>query len=147
MSQDDHACAVSPPSFSVFPHAFRALLRSCGTDEHLLIETIETIRQAPGSAAGLIHVEYRCQACGFSRSHAAEVADVADVLTRSDDPNGVLQFGRHHLHCGVPMHTGPGKLHLISSGATGRTDPELETYLNTRVLHCDECGFQMEIPE
>jgi hypothetical protein len=26
-------------------------------------------------------------------------------------------------------------------------DPDLEVYLNTRVLHCDECGFQMGIPD
>ncbi|WP_416417670.1 hypothetical protein [Paenarthrobacter aromaticivorans] len=96
------------PPFPRSPLPSEPFCDHCGTDEHLLIETIETIRQAPGSAAGLIHVEYRCLACGFSRSHAAEVADVADVMIRSDDPKGVLQFGRHHLHCGVPMHTGPG---------------------------------------
>ncbi|MGO4591687.1 hypothetical protein [Paenarthrobacter sp. 2TAF44] len=138
------------PPFPLSPLPSEPFCDQCGTDEHLLIETIELIQtrgKAPGSPGGLIHVEYRCQACGFSRSHAAEVADVADVLIRSDEPLGVLQFGRHRLHCGVPMHTGPGKLHLLSSGATGRADPELETYLNTRVLHCDECGFQMEIPD
>lgn len=60
----------------------------------------------------------------------------------------LLQLGSHYLHCGVPMHAGLGKQHVFMIETTGQSiDPELEVYLSTRVLHCDECGFQMEIPD
>ncbi|MEV7607144.1 hypothetical protein AB0N65_17050 [Paenarthrobacter sp. NPDC089322] len=132
------------PLYSSTPLPFRPLCEHCGADADLVIDRIEPHRTL---SPEVVHVEYRCESCGSLRSHAATVPDVAEVLIRSKEPKGILQFGRHHLHCGVPMHTGPGRLHLISSEGSGNGDPELETYLNTRVLHCDECGFQMEIPD
>jgi len=117
----------------------------CGSSQHL---TVDTIGAHHDLTSGLVEVGYNCEKCGSFLAHAATVADVADVLHRSTNPPGLLQFGNHHLHCGVPMHTGAGKQHVLMVDATGQTvDPELEVYLNTRVLHCDECGFQMEIPE
>ncbi|MEV7663863.1 hypothetical protein [Paenarthrobacter sp. NPDC089316] len=78
----------------------------------------------------------------------ATATDVAHVLPRSINPPGPAQSGTQHLHCGAPMHTGAGRQHMRLAGSNGRpVDADLEAYLNTRVLHCDQCGFQMEIPE
>ncbi|MGJ3191975.1 hypothetical protein FQP90_17610 [Paenarthrobacter nitroguajacolicus] len=109
---------------------------------------VDTIDAHSDLSAGLVEVGYNCRNCGSFREHAATVADVAEVLNTSAKLPGLLQFGKHYLHCGVPMHTGAGKRSLLTAGFSSRNvDPELEAYLNTRVLHCDECGFQMEIPD
>ncbi|MCT9869812.1 hypothetical protein [Paenarthrobacter aurescens] len=109
---------------------------------------VDTIGAHSDLSSGLIKVGYNCRKCGTFRAHAATVADVAEVLNTSENLPGLLQFGKQFLHCGVPMHTGAGKRSLLSAGFSDRSlDPELEVYLTTRVLHCDECGFQMEIPD
>jgi len=125
-------------------HARQPRCEKCRTNQHLMVDTIDAHSHL---SMGLVRVGYNCRKCGSFRAHAATVADVADVLNTSNPSSGLLQFGKHFLHCGLPMHTGAGKLNRISA-TTGRiVDPELEVYLNTRVLHCDECGFQMEIPD
>lgn len=136
---------IFPPSSVASSSAPQPRCEHCGTGQHLMVDTIDAHSDL---SAGLINVGYNCRKCGSSRSHAATVADVANVLNTSAKHPGLLQSGEHFLHCGAPMHTGAGKRNHFAVGITDRVvDPELEIYLNTRVLHCDECGFQMEIPD
>ncbi|MFP3580131.1 hypothetical protein SB659_11175 [Arthrobacter sp. SIMBA_036] len=75
--------------------------------------------------------------------------DDEDAHFRGSTKNqSIPRLSKRYLHCGVAMHTGTGKRSMLMTGLDDRrVDPDLEAYLTTRVLHCDECGFQMEIPD
>jgi len=138
-AQPEHLPFPSPT------HARTPRCQSCGSSQHLSVDTIGAHHDL---ASGLVEVGYNCGKCDSFLAHAATVADVADVLHGSTNSPGLLQGGNHQLHCGVPMHTGAGRQHVLMVDTTGKpVDPELEAYLSTQVLHCDECGFQMEIPD
>ena len=141
MSTVSHPRKPGPPSGS---QGRRLWCTQCRTDEHLIIESIDTPRPP---RTGLLDVAYTCVECDFFYAHTAAVARVAEALNRAGQRSGVLQFGGHYLHCGEPMTlvgSGQRSVHAtLSTELTG--EGALEVYLRTRVLCCG-CGFQMEIP-
>lgn len=142
MSTVSHPSKPGPPGGS---RGQRLWCSQCQTDEHLIIESIDTLRPP---RTGLLDVTYTCVECDFFYAHTASVGDVVVVLNRPGQRSGVLQFGGNYLHCGEPM-TMAGS-HQRSVHATLSTEltgeGPLEVYLRTRVLRCS-CGFQMEIPD
>lgn len=125
------------------PRALPLQCTDCGTDDHLSIRSIESLR--PYSET-LVAVSYTCTACGQFLAHAADVAQVAVILNRRRTPD-VLIFGGHYIHCGQPMQkAGSGLQRLYSPITTDTQDDALAVYLSTRVLRCS-CGFQIELPE
>jgi hypothetical protein len=127
------------------PRAQRLWCPGCGTDEHLIVESIESLTPPKN---GWVDVAYTCIDCDYFYAHTADIAQVAAVLNRPGQGSGVLQFGGEYLHCGKPMRIA-GSEHRsiyapISTEQSG--GGALEVYLRTRVLRCG-CGFQMEIPD
>lgn len=110
--------------------------QSCGTNQYLMIETIESY--APFTP-NLVEVAYTCAECDSFYAHPATVQQVAAVLNRPGVSFGVLQFGGEYIHCGEPMRTASNEMRTLG-------DRPLDIYLRTRVLRC-ACGFQMEIPD
>jgi hypothetical protein len=140
--------AVSRPRKSGPPggsHSRRLWCDECQTDERLIIESIDTLRPP---RTGLVEVTYTCVGCGFFYTHAASLEGAGEVLNRPDQPSGLLQFGRHYLHCGTPMTL--AAYHQRSIQARLSTQPAgegpLEVQFRTRALRCS-CGFQIEIPD
>jgi hypothetical protein len=130
------------------PRALPLQCTDCGTDHHLSIRSIESLR--PYSEI-LVAVSYICTACGQFLAHAADVAQVAVILNRRGRTPDVLVFGGHYIHCGQPMQkagSGLQRLHspITTDQATEDEDDALAVYLSTRVLRCS-CGFQIELPE
>lgn len=117
----------------------------CATDEYLVIESIQALEPP---RTGLVNAAYNCVGCGFFYAHAAAVARVAEIVNRSGQGRGVLQFGGAYLHCGKPMTMGGSEHRSIYAPASPdqHGDVPLEVYLRTRVLRCS-CGFRMEIPD
>jgi hypothetical protein len=127
------------------PQGRRVWCSVCDTDEHLIIESIDSLR--PPSAR-LVDVAYTCGECDYFYAHPADVAHVAAVLNRPGQALGVLQFGGQYLHCGQPMQAAGSKRRSIYAPVTTEAVEEgaLDVHLRTRVLRC-ACGFQMEIPD
>ncbi|MDQ0823290.1 hypothetical protein QFZ79_001032 [Arthrobacter sp. V4I6] len=128
------------------PRAIPLQCTDCGTDRHLSIRSIESLR--PYSET-LVAVSYTCTACGQFLAHAADVAHVAVILNRRGRRTpDVLVFGGHYIHCGRPMQKAGSEMHRFYSPiATDQASEDvLAVYLSTRVLRCS-CGFQMELPE
>ena len=96
----------------------------------------------------MVEVAYSCRACRKHYLHPADVATVAFVLKRIDDPNDVLTFAGRYIHCGQPMQKSGSEIRRLSAPSfTDRTmEDALDVYLATQVLHC-RCGFQVELPE
>lgn len=141
--------ATTPNSARPFrasgPRGRRLWCAVCDTDEHLLIESIDSLR--PPNVK-LVLVAYTCGECDYFYSHPADVFDVADVLNRPGQVSGVLQFGGQYLHCGQLMTTAGSGLRRICAPVTPESSGEdlLDVCLRTRVLQC-ACGFRMEIPD
>jgi hypothetical protein len=127
------------------PHGRRLWCTVCDTDEHLIIESIDSLR--PPNLK-MVDVAYTCGECDYFYAHPADVFQVADVLNRPGQVSGVLQFGGQYLHCGQPMTTAGSGHRSIYAPVTTETSGEdpLDVYLRTRVLRC-ACGFRMEIPD
>jgi hypothetical protein len=128
------------------PRAVPLQCTDCGSDRHLSISSIESLRPA---AETLVAVSYTCTACGQFHSHAADVAQVAVILNNSKARTpDVLVFGGHYIHCGRPMQKAGAGLQRIHLPVTTDqpADDSLAVYLSTRVLRC-ACGFQIELPE
>jgi hypothetical protein len=127
------------------PHGQRLRCPRCGTDEHLIIESIEALTPPK---TGWVDVAYTCIGCDYFYAHTADIAEVAAVLNRPGRGYGVLQFGGEYLHCGEPMAIAGSEYRSIHApiSTEQQGDGALEVYLRTRVLRCG-CGFQMEIPD
>jgi hypothetical protein len=140
---------IDPDGYSPdgqLPRAIPLQCTDCGTDRHLSIRSIESLR--PYSET-LVSVSYTCAACGQFLTHAADVAQIAVILNRRGRRTpDVLAFDGHYIHCGQPMQkAGTGTQRFHSSITTGQASEDvLAVYLSTRVLRCS-CGFQMELPE
>ncbi|MDQ0030675.1 hypothetical protein J2S89_002509 [Arthrobacter bambusae] len=120
---------------------------ACGTDKHLVIESIQA--QGPRLSQQLA-VFYTCTSCGLSYSHAATVQQAGAILNRRGIQDGprLLEFGKHYFHCGEPLREVKTSLRRFGASRTGR--PRLrssppEALLHTKVLRCS-CGFELEIP-
>jgi predicted RNA-binding Zn-ribbon protein involved in translation (DUF1610 family) len=117
----------------------------CGTDRHLIIESIQA--RSPRSSQQLA-VFYTCTSCGFSYSHAATVQQAGAILNRRGIQDGLLEFGSHYFHCSEPLREVKTALRSFRAPPTGvprsRSSPP-EARLHTKVLRCS-CGFELEIP-
>ena len=117
---------IDPTGYSPdgqLPQAIPLQCTDCGTDRHLSIRSIESLR--PYSET-LVAVSYTCTACGQFLAHAADVAHVAVILNRRGRRTPDVRF-----------HS------PITTDET--TENVLAVYLSTRVLRCS-CGFQMSCP-
>ncbi len=117
----------------------------CGTDKHLIIESIQA--QTPTSSQQLA-VFYTCTSCGFSYSHAATVQQAGAILNRRGIQDGLLEFGSHYFHCGEPLRDVATASRSFEAPQTARSrsrNSPLEVHLHTKVLRC-RCGFELEIP-
>lgn len=64
---------------------------ACGTDEYLVIESIQALEPP---RTGLVNAAYNCVGCGFFYAHPASVARVAEIVNGPGQGRGVLQFRR-----------------------------------------------------
>ncbi|MCO4254776.1 hypothetical protein [Pseudarthrobacter cellobiosi] len=117
----------------------------CGTDGMLTLHSITAV--SPPSDV-LLEVGYSCDACNLHHVGRADVAAVAAVFSRFHSPKGVLVFGGHYVHCGLPMQKiGSEVRRLRVPGLSdGQQEDEVGVYMTAQVLRCS-CGFQMDVPE
>ncbi|WP_087874167.1 hypothetical protein [Arthrobacter globiformis] len=124
------------------PRGPRPWCDTCGTDQHLLAESVTVMDNSVGSLA----VAFSCSVCRGSRVLATTVELLAPILARYLGPDeDVVHLGALYIHCGEPMtpsDAGRRELDLPLHTQPGPAD-FLGAYLQTRVLHC-RCGFQTE---
>ncbi|MFE4835864.1 hypothetical protein ACFRAU_14445 [Arthrobacter sp. NPDC056691] len=126
------------------PHRPRPSCTACGTDEHLLAESITVLDQRGGSVA----VTFSCSACRGPSVLATTAEFLAPVLARYLGPDDdVVHVGAAYIHCGEPMTPSDVARRQLERPVHTQPGPAdfLDAYLQTRVLHC-RCGFQMEPP-
>lgn len=115
----------------------------CGTNKHLIIESIQA--RAPRISQQLA-VFYTCTSCGFSYSHAATVQQAGAILNRRGIQDGLLEFGSYYFHCGEPLrdvNTALRSAPHMGMPRSRSSPPEVR--LHTKILRCS-CGFELEIP-
>lgn len=140
--------AVSPsptPQEPLQPGGFALWCGDCGTDAHLVIESIQAQGTRPSQA---LAVFYTCTACGFSYNHPATVQQAGAILNRRGIQDGLLQFGSRYFHCGEPMKDTETALRSVEAPVTGQPpsgDFPRGVHLHTKLLKC-RCGFEFEIP-
>lgn len=117
----------------------------CGSDGTLTLHSITAAGPPPDV---LLEVGYSCDACNLHRVGRANVAAVAAVFNRLHSPKGVLVFGGHYVHCGLPMQKIGSEVRQLSVPGLSAGPPEdaVGVYLTAQVLRCS-CGFQMDVPE
>ena len=111
----------------------------CGTDEFLIIESVEP---AVGEdAAEFLEISYTCSECDRFYGHPVRHSPV--WARRMNADSAVTQY----LHCGEPMQ--PKDTSSVSIFEPVYTGPDTivfpEVQLDTTVLRC-RCGFQMGVP-
>ena len=127
------------------PRGERVWCSTCGTSEHLVLDSIEPLKPPVND---LVYIAYTCVECDTFYAHMAAFHDVAAILNQQGaTASGVLQFGGEYIHCGEPMKISATGFHSIYDPISTE-DPSvnlLDVYLATKVLQCS-CGFRMEIP-
>lgn len=110
----------------------------CGTDEYLIIESVEP---AVGSdAAEFLEISYTCSECDRFYGHAVRHAPVWARRMNADSSD------TEYLHCGEPMQPKDStSVSIFEPVYTGDTFTVPEVQLDTTVLRC-RCGFQMSVP-
>ena len=111
----------------------------CGTDEYLIIESVET---AVGEdAAEFLEISYTCSECDRFYGHPVRHSSVWARCLTAD--SSVTEY----LHCSEPMQ--PRDTSTVSIFEPVFTnpdgDPAPEVQLDTTVLRC-RCGFQISVP-
>ncbi|RAM36789.1 hypothetical protein [Arthrobacter globiformis] len=117
---------------------------TCGTDQHLLAESITVLDTSSGSIA----VAFSCSSCRGSSALATNAESLAPVLARYLGPDeDVVHLGAMYVHCGEPMTPSDPARRMLERPVYTEPSPTdiLGAYLQTRVLHC-RCGFQLEPP-
>ncbi|WP_345051830.1 hypothetical protein [Arthrobacter methylotrophus] len=140
------ALSESPvPHESHEPHAVPLWCSGCGTDEHLVIESIQATAPRPSQQ---LAVFYTCTSCGRSYSHPATVQQAGAILNRRGIQDGLLEFGTHYFHCSEPLREVETALRSVEIPPSGRprsrSSPQ-KAFLHTRTLRCS-CGFELELP-
>ncbi|WP_341394720.1 hypothetical protein [Arthrobacter sp. G119Y2] len=112
---------------------------NCGTDEYLIIESVEP---AVGEdAAEFLEISYTCSECDRFYGHPVRHSP---VWARRMNTTGT---DAEYLHCGEPMQpkdtTSVSIFEPVYTGPDTITVPEVQ--LDTTVLRC-RCGFQMSVP-
>ncbi|WAP51828.1 hypothetical protein OL239_00085 [Arthrobacter sp. ATA002] len=111
----------------------------CGTDEYLIIESVEP---AVGEdAAEFLEINYTCAECDRFYGHPVQHSPV--WARRINVPGTAAEY----LHCGEPMQ--PKDTGSVSIFEPLHTGPDAvavpEVQLDTTLLRC-RCGFQMSVP-
>lgn len=116
----------------------------CGTDEFLLIESVDESFTEPGQ---LLAVSYTCLECDNFYAHDVPIGSLNPGVVYEYSGRPPIDAEGQYVHCGEPMTRGSTVRHTVASAFVGNVGEKhrLEVYLRTRVLHC-RCGFQMEIP-
>lgn len=125
------------------PESYAPWCTACGTDEYLIIESVEPFAGA-GAAGGtpeFLEISYTCSECDRFYGHPVRHSPLwARRLT--SDPGAA-----EYLHCGEPMQ--PRDSSAVSILEPLHTDPFNEivadVVLETTVLRCS-CGFQISLP-
>ncbi|MFF2318354.1 hypothetical protein ACFVTE_19070 [Arthrobacter sp. NPDC058097] len=126
------------------PRGQRPWCITCGTDQHLLAESITVLDASSGSMA----VAFSCTSCCGSSALATNAEFLAPVLARYLGPDeDVFHLGSVYIHCREPMTPAGPARRLLERPVCTEPGPAdfLGAYLQTRVLHCT-CGFQLEPP-
>ncbi|MFJ7749685.1 hypothetical protein ACIQXM_06985 [Arthrobacter sp. NPDC097144] len=112
----------------------------CGTDEYLIIESVEP---AVGKdAAEFLEISYSCSECNRFYGHP-----VRHSAVRARSVNADSSEDAEYLHCGEPMQ--PRDTETVSIFEPLFTDPDgaavPKVQLDTTLLRC-RCGFQISVP-
>lgn len=137
---------ISGPSLQRLTQGTRALgCLHCGSNEHVAIESIESLPPHPGELH--VDVAYACRKCQGSYQHRARFRDVAAILNRSKTLEGLFRFAGEYFHCGEPLRvegTDVRSIHASSSVRDSGQDAG-GVSMGTTVLRC-RCGFRLELP-
>ncbi|WP_347111040.1 hypothetical protein AAHB33_09795 [Paenarthrobacter sp. S56] len=139
--------SISGPSLPKLTKDTRPLgCLHCGTNEHVAIESIESLPPHPGELQ--VMVGYVCRKCQGNYQHSARFRDVAAVLNRSRSLEGLLRFAGQYFHCGEPMPVvGTNTKSIYASLSTDEPGEDAAAVnVGTTVLRC-QCGFQLEVPD
>ena len=111
----------------------------CGTDDYLIIESVEP---AIGEdASEFLEISYTCSECDRFYGHPVRHSSVRARQLNAESTTA------QYLHCGEPMQ--PKDTSTSSIFEPVFTDPDgapvPEVQLDTTVLRC-RCGFQISVP-
>ena len=111
---------------------------SCGTDEYLIIESVEPSTTA--DAAEFLEVSYTCGECDRFYGHPVRHSPLWARRAVSEPSD------TEYLHCGEPMQPKDSRtVSLFEPLSTERNEQTPDVRLETTTLRCS-CGFQIEIP-
>ncbi|MCC3274202.1 hypothetical protein MUK71_01015 [Arthrobacter zhangbolii] len=126
---------------SAGPGEFVPWCSYCGTDEFLIIESVEPAAK-PGSGE-FLEINYTCAECDRFYGHPIRHSSVwARCTVRSEDD------AADYMHCGEPMQPRDHRQQSIFEPLTTssmQAQAPADVQLDTTVLRC-HCGFQLEIP-
>ena len=128
------------------PQGARMWCSTCGSDEHLVLHSIESVRAH--TVGLLVAVSYSCADCGSVLSHFTPFREVAAKLNTKANLEGLILFGDSYLHCGEPMTRIPIEVRrsVTAKPVPGEDLVLLDVRLGTKVLQCLGCGFRLELP-
>ncbi|WP_066300969.1 hypothetical protein [Arthrobacter luteolus] len=110
----------------------------CGTDEYLIIESVEPSTTA--DAAEFLEVSYTCGECDRFYGHPVRHSPLWARRVVSEPGEA------EYLHCGEPMQPKDSRtISLFEPLSTEQADTPPEVRLETTILRCS-CGFQIELP-
>ncbi|MBD7995067.1 hypothetical protein H9639_07135 [Arthrobacter sp. Sa2CUA1] len=111
----------------------------CGTDEFLIIESVENSTTA--DAAEFLEISYTCGECDRFYGHPVRHSPLWARRAVSEPSD------TEYLHCGEPMQ--PKDSRTISLSEPLSTEHQnavpSDVRLETSILRCS-CGFQIELP-
>ena len=110
----------------------------CGTDDYLIIESVEPSTTA--DAAEFLEISYTCTECDRFYGHAVRHSPL--WARRADS----LAAETEYLHCGEPMKPKDSRTLSIFEPLSTEQDVVMpDVRLETSILRC-ACGFQIELP-
>ncbi len=114
----------------------------CGTDEYLLIESVEESSTRPGQFLEVSYTRLECE--GFC-AHEVPVTSLTPEIVHEYTGRPLPDPPGHSLHCGgaMALASPAGQATTPRPGTDPGEKHRLEVYLRTRVLHC-RYGFQIE---
>ncbi|WP_312180239.1 hypothetical protein [Arthrobacter sp.] len=110
----------------------------CGTDEYLIIESVEPSTTA--EAAEFLEISYTCTECDRFYGHPVRHSPL--WARRAVSAPSETEY----LHCGEPMQPKDSRTLSIFEPLSTEQDEEMpDVRLETSILRC-ACGFQIELP-
>lgn len=133
---EDPQCPAAPSAQA--PAEYVPWCSYCGTDEYLIIESVEPSRTA--DAAEFLEISYTCGECDRFYGHPVRHSPLWARVATAEPAD------TEYLHCGEPMK--PKDTRTVSLFEPLSTDPDADTgdvRLEINILRCT-CGFQIELP-